>query len=151
MKIVFLDFDGVLNSLADFAFGLGSTCFRPAYIGRLNDIVKASEAKVVVSSAWRVDHSLDELRQVLTTSGFQGEIIGSTPIHSHDHAVGLSDICRIRCEEIQAWIDAHSEPLTSFVVLDDLELELLAAYQIKTDMEDGLCDHHVGQALAILG
>lgn len=149
MKIVFLDFDGVLNRLTDIAFGQSS--FHGEAISRLNDIVRESKAKVVISSSWRVHHSLDELRALLAEVGFQGEIIGCTPIHSHERALGLPDIGMIRCQEIQAWIDAQPKPLTSFVVLDDLELELLAAYHIKTDMEEGLCDHHIGQALAILG
>lgn len=151
MKIVFLDFDGVLNRLSDFAFDSSESVFRRDAIARLNDIVKESNAKVVISSSWRVTHSLAELRTLLVKMGFQGEIIGATPIHSHEQAHGLPDIGLIRCREIQAWIDNHTEPLTSFVVLDDLELNLLAAYQIKTDMEEGLLDEHIGMALAILG
>lgn len=151
MKIVFLDFDGVLNRLTDFAFSAHKSVFHPEAITRLNDILRQSQAKVVISSSWRVHHSLDELRRLLEEIGFQGEILGCTPIFSHQHAQGLTDIGMIRCREIQAWIDAFPHPLTSFVVLDDLELELLAAYHVKTDMEEGLCDHHVGQALAILG
>jgi len=151
MKIVFLDFDGVLNSLSDIAFNNGSTCFQAVYIGRLNAIVRASNAKVVVSSTWRAHHSLDELRELLGSSGFAGEIIGCTPVFNYERAQGLSDIGVIRCNEIKAWIDAFPTPLTSFVILDDLDLEPLAAYQIRTDMEVGLCDHHVDEALAVLG
>jgi HAD domain in Swiss Army Knife RNA repair proteins len=150
MKIVFLDFDGVLNSLSQIAFG-SNTTFNPEAIRRLNEIVQRSQARVVISSTWRVHYSLDELRELLTSNGFRGEIIGCTPIFSHDHATSLPDIGMIRCQEIQNWIDAHSEPLTSFVALDDLELQLLAAHQVLTDMEVGLAEHHVEQALAILG
>ncbi|MBK9263799.1 MAG: hypothetical protein IPM54_28850 [Polyangiaceae bacterium] len=151
MKVVFLDFDGVLNSLSDIAFGLGSSCFNAAAIERLNAIVRRSSAKVVVSSTWRVQHTMDELRVLLANAGFDGEIIGCTPVHSHDDARGLPDIGFIRCQEIQAWIDAHPTPLTSFVILDDLELEPMAAYHVKTDLEVGLCDHHVDEALGLLG
>lgn len=151
MKIVFLDFDGVLNTLTDIAFGQVSAPFNSDAIARLNDILDQSKAKVVISSSWRVHHSLGELRTLLEEIGFRGEIIGCTPVHSYKGAQGLPDIGLIRCQEIQAWINAHPEPLTSFVVLDDLELEMLAAYQVKTDMESGLCDEHIGQALAILG
>lgn len=151
MKIVFLDFDGVLNRLTDFAFASSQSVFHHEAVARLNDIVHESKAKVVISSSWRVNHSLDELRQLLKDAGFRGEVIGVTPIHNHDNASGLPDIGLIRCGEIQAWMDGQSQPLTSFVVLDDLDLHILAAYQIKTEMEDGLLDHHVGMALAILG
>jgi hypothetical protein len=151
MKVVFLDFDGVLNRLSDIAFGAGESAFNVDAIKRLNDIVHEAKAKVVVSSSWRVNYSLDELRKLLAEVGFRGEIIGCTPIYSNEEAHSLPDIGLIRCREIQAWIDKHPEPLTSFVVLDDLELSLLAAYQIKTDMEEGLLDEHIGMALAILG
>lgn len=151
MKIVFLDFDGVLNRLSDFAFEANQSAFNTDAIKRLNDIVHEARAKVVVSSSWRVNHSRDELRRLLAEAGFRGEIIGCTPIYNNEEAHSLPDIGLIRCREIQAWIDNHPEPLTSFVVLDDLELNALAAYQIKTDMEEGLLDHHVGMALAILG
>ncbi len=151
MKIVFLDFDGVLNSLSDIAFGSGSTAFQAHFITRLNAIVRGSDAKVVVSSTWRVNHSIDELRHLLGSSGFEGDVIGCTPVFGYEHAQGLSDIGVIRCNEIQAWIKAFPVPLTSFVILDDLDLDPLAAYQIRTDMEVGLCDHHVDEALAVLG
>ncbi len=151
MKIVFLDFDGVLNSLSDIAFGHPAAIFKRDAIARLNDILHLSKAKVVISSSWRVHHSLDELRGFLEELGFQGEIIAATPVFSHQHAQGLKDLGLIRCQEIQAWIDAQLEPLTSFVILDDMELQLLAAYHVQTDMEIGLCDEHVGQAVAILG
>lgn len=151
MKIVFLDFDGVLNSMADFAFKTTSQVFDAHYIARLNAIVHQSGAKVVVSSSWRVNHSLEELRKLLQLSGFEGELIGRTPVLSYEHAQGLCDIGEIRSQEIQAWMDAHPMPIASFVVLDDLELAPLAAYQVLTDMNEGLRDDHVNVALAILG
>ncbi len=150
LKIVFLDFDGVLNSLNEIVFDKHAEFNRDA-MGRLNDIVREANAKVVISSSWRVIHSIDELRQILKESGFQGEVIGVTPVFSHQNAVGLADVGMIRCREIQAWLDAHPHPVASFVCLDDLELEMLAHCHVKTEMEEGLCDHHVGQALAILG
>jgi hypothetical protein len=151
MKIVFLDFDGVLNSMADFAFKTTSQVFDAPYIGRLNAIVGQSGAKVVISSSWRVNHSVEELRTLLEASGFEGEIIGRTPVLGYEHAQGLCDIGEIRSAEIQAWMAGHSVPIASFVVLDDLELSPLAAFQVLTDMNEGLRDHHIEQAQAILG
>lgn len=151
MKIVFLDFDGVLNSLSEIAFGKESACFNLAAVDRLNRIVRDAPAKVVVTSTWRVHHSLEELHLLLKDAGFCGEIIGCTPIFSHENAHRLPDVGMIRCREIQAWIDTYQGPITSFVVLDDMALDTLAAYHVHTDIEIGLCEHHVEQALAILG
>lgn len=151
MKIVFLDFDGVLNSMADFAFKTTSQVFDAPYIARLNAIVLRSGAKVVISSSWRVNHSEDELRELLRTSGFEGELIGCTPVLGYEQAQGLCDIGEIRSAEIQAWMAAHPVPIASFVALDDLELSPLAAYQVLTDMNEGLRDDHIEVALAILG
>lgn len=152
MKIVFLDFDGVIVSMAEFSFEkTTSHHFDPRYIARLNAIVRQSGAKVVISSSWRTIHSLSALRALLESSGFKGEIIDCTPVFEYEPAQGLCDIGQIRGREIQAWLERHPDSITSFVVLDDLEIDFLAANQILTDMVDGLCEEHVEQALAILG
>ncbi len=149
MKIVFLDFDGVLNSLTNIVFGISG--FKSEAIDRLNQIVHRSQAKVVVSSSWRVTHSLEELRTLLAEAGFRGEVIDCTPQHVTMVPTQFMRAGTIRCHEIQTWLDAQSFEVESFVILDDIELEELAAFHVHTDLDEGLCDHHVDQALGILG
>lgn len=46
MKVIFLDIDGVLNSK-------GTSTLDDTYISRLKEIVKATDAKIVLSSSWK--------------------------------------------------------------------------------------------------
>ncbi|MGA1527066.1 MAG: HAD domain-containing protein [Burkholderiaceae bacterium] len=60
---LFLDFDGVLHSMSgyrDEAF-----CKLPL----LEDLISDIEVDIVVSSSWRFQHSLDELRALLGKLG----------------------------------------------------------------------------------
>ncbi len=149
MKVVFLDFDGVLNNYG-FLKQQPHRMDRldPAAVARLNAILERSGAKVVISSSWRIHHSLDELRQRLCEVGFAGEVIGRTPDISWEE---YGDPFRGRAEEIQSWLEQHREPLESYVVLDDIYLEDLAHVLVKTEFMAGLGDEHVEAALAILG
>jgi hypothetical protein len=91
MKIIFLDFDGVLNSEnwyrrrfneidRDTAAGNYPLYeFDPLSIDQLNRIVKETDAKVVVSSTWRIGKSVEELQKLLIAVGFAGEVIDTTP------------------------------------------------------------------------
>lgn len=150
LKIIFLDFDGVLNN---FAFlrtgGAGIHELDPMAIARLNTLVLRSGAKVVVSSTWRLRFSLDELRNILSKYGFQGEIVGTTP--HLPAAVAMGDLLEARSHEIQMWLRNAREEIESYVVLDDLYLEGCAAFLVQTDFELGLLDQHVEDALSILG
>ena len=58
MKIVFLDFDGVINQ--------GSGRWLVPLVERLNRITGMTGAKIVVHSSWRYDRPVEVLREVLT-------------------------------------------------------------------------------------
>jgi hypothetical protein len=149
MKVVFLDFDGVLNNFTLIrADGRPLDRLDPGAVARLDAIVTRSGAKVVISSSWRVHRSLDDLRALLAELGFSGEVIDRTPELPSDPYM---DPFITRGREIQAWIDAQSEPLESYVILDDAYLEEAAQFLVKTETEAGLLDEHVALALEILG
>lgn len=96
MKVIFLDFDGVINSqkfyhkrhrmlmsgelthkqmAVDYPFW----DFCPELVNNLNKIVKLTGAKVVVSSTWRKGRRLGDLQAILNMIGFKGEVIDKTP------------------------------------------------------------------------
>jgi hypothetical protein len=91
MKIIFLDFDGVLNSEnwyrrrfkeIDTTDILGKYPFYEfdhLSIAELNRIIEQTESKVVVSSTWRIGKRVDDLQKMLDVVGFKGEIIDTTP------------------------------------------------------------------------
>lgn len=53
--------------------------FDPVCVQNLNRLVKETDAKVVISSSWRILHNLENLREILKKVGFTGEIIDVTP------------------------------------------------------------------------
>jgi len=150
LKVVFLDFDGVLNS-AEYTSTLNPDALYPKLstewwahgldpkaIERLNVLLERTGAKVVVSSSWRINTTVEWLREVLESRGFRGKVIGMT-----EHYSGAA-----RCEEISAWLQGR--PVKSFVIFDDDEDASIEGHFIRTDFEVGLTPEHVDQAVAIL-
>lgn len=148
MRVVFLDFDGVLNSALFFMTYPGKKeRLDPAAVKRLDVLVKRAGAKVVVTSSWRAKHSVEGLARFLKEAGFSGEVAGVTPDLG---AVAACDVGFTRCREIEAFLQQHPS-VSDYVILDDLFLEDLAHAQVKTEFEMGLGDEHVEMALGILG
>ena len=84
MRVVFLDFDGVLNSHAYQAtlppeVRGGVMGLDRAAVARLNKLVHAAEAEMVVSSTWRHSRTTRQLRDLLQEHGFVGTVRGRTP------------------------------------------------------------------------
>lgn len=139
MRIVFLDFDGVLNSRRFFArsgpIERPDDALDPAAVARVDRVIARTGAKVVISSTWRIMDPLDRIAGILRAHGFGGEVVGATPV------VGGS-----RGREIGAWLD-QSKGVRSFVILDDdTNMGRLARRHVRTMPEDGLLDEHVEPA-----
>ena len=146
-RLVFLDFDGVLNSHhwlyrpdrdkeAEF-LGNEHHMLDPTAVGRVNRILRETGAKVVISSSWRHGWPVERLREILTTAGFVGEVLGYTPQYGHD-----------RGHEIEQWLDGNDEGHDPFVILDDdSDMGPLMKYLVKTTFEHGIQDEHVEDAI----
>lgn len=125
MRLLFLDFDGVLNSRSwlerrpskeDFARQMDISpeefnhdqlrwalrSIDPDAVAALNDIVSLSGARIVVSSTWRHMWSLPRLEWLLRQRGFGHHIYGATPDAQFVRERGDKRICR--GEEIAAWL-----------------------------------------------
>ena len=83
MRVLFLDFDGVLNSeswmlahpQANFLRALDRSA-----VALLAEIVSRTQARIVVSSSWRRMYSLNALREVLVEGGLpRRERAGENP------------------------------------------------------------------------
>jgi hypothetical protein len=150
MKIIFLDFDGVLNSDPYLARYFASPrldeaddhqMLDPENLGVLDAIVNATGAHIVISSSWRLESDAHELSAVLRRGGLSAaeRVVDVTP-----------DLAGPRFAEIQRWLDAHAE-VEAFVILDDEKsMGHLAARHVWTSPAGGLREEHVERAIGLL-
>jgi len=149
MKIIFLDFDGVINRQVKSMHEDGEWLFDlwvPECVKWLNHITDATGAKIVVSSSWKHCGDLPKLKGILKDAGVTGECIGSTPTLE-----GIDPGCG-RGHEIAAWIYQHW-PVESFVILDDgCDMVHLMPRLVRTESKNGLTEQHsrfaIGQLVA---
>jgi hypothetical protein len=144
VRVIFLDLDGVLNS-RPFVAGLGATewdrMIDRRAVARLNELVRRSGAKIVITSSWRCQLPLARVESILRDHGLVAQILGATP-----------RLRPSRGTEIQAWLDAAEDPPEAFVILDDVDdVDHLGTYLVLTTWEAGLQDEHVERALEHLG
>ena len=142
-KLIFLDVDGVFNTdNTKERTSQGFVGIEPCKVALLADIIKQTDAKVVVSSTWRLDKEFyDELKAHLWA--FDIVPYGETP-----------NLGRERRGEIANWlIDSGYTPESCrIVVIDDMSSAELGTYWtnakfIQTDNETGLTTSHVVDAI----
>ena len=149
MKIIFLDFDGVLNSAKDFAGCENQgVVINPSKLPLLRQIVSATEARIVLSTSWREHWSktpaeCDDIgRFIEQTFSFYGlQIFDKTP-----------EFRGKRETQIKFWLDQHPE-VQQFVVLDDMLLngDFMEGHFVKTSYHfGGLAEDDVQEAIRIL-
>lgn len=152
-RIIFLDFDGVINSakfISDYINQFKAPTEKTYYIkehidpiavARINKIIKLTGAEVVLSTAWRKAFKLEELTELLHSRGFVGKIIGETPIT-------LS--YRPRHQEIQQWLDENDIKPEQIVIIDDMPtMEHLNHRFAKTSFDVGVTDEHIELVLKL--
>lgn len=151
MKIIFLDIDGVINNQditrfhkgrpGEYAYGVFTKedYFDPRCVGYLNEIIRETSAKLVISSSWRILFDMETLTDFFVRQNIEGEIIDYTDRFGGE-----------RGHEIQAWLDAHQD-IDSFVILDDdSDMVHLSPYHVKTTWKQGLQRKHVKMAIDML-
>lgn len=161
MRVVFLDIDGVLNSLTFMRDlhnrspdpALGPPDFRhqidDTAVLRLNRLLEATGAVVVISSSWRRIVDLDELWQILKSHGFEGCIVGTTPDLSYLERAATRMLPR--GDEIAHWLAHSPRAVHAFVILDDVSnMGELSHRLVLTDDRVGLTDDDVVRATALL-
>jgi hypothetical protein len=167
MKVIFLDFDGVLNP-THYMMCLGKMCresigqiksqdeyghlFFPPNVDALNHILENTNAKIVVSSTWRMSgkktlvNMFYERNMIKVLNAF----IDITPDHAQPQSSGLW-LADERGAEIQAWLNAHPE-VTNYVIIDD-ESDILheqLPYFVKINQWYGLTMKDAENVIKIL-
>lgn len=169
MKIIFLDIDGVLNSVETYEkvkelhkkgltlnYGPRGTIYNlhdKKMVDHLNRIIKETGAYIVLSSCWRYGlNSQGEIKALLNKIlGIKGRILGKTT---------ENPIFKTREQEIQEWLD---EKLSywiyllqvtgglKFIILDDdREFGHLQDHLIRTDKLKGLTAEDSNRAIGLL-
>jgi len=139
MKLIILDIDGVLvinyyiNNLilngkkTKDKFG---SFFHPDSLNNLNEIIKETNAKIVVSSQWRLS-GLNVMKRLFESRGILGEVIDITPI--------LSEFPHTRDDEIRQWLETNGIP-EKFVILDDMDIDEFPKSFFKINSRYGITD-----------
>lgn len=138
MKIIFLDFDGVLVNRETLRGGGFPGYGHPGCVAALNKILAATKAHIVVSSTWRSE-GLEAVRDHLRRWGVKGQVVDIT---GQDFAA--------RGTEIHNWLEKNPD-VKDFVILDDdSDMEPYMDRLVKTDFERGLTAAHAKTAIALL-
>jgi hypothetical protein len=164
MKLIFLDIDGVLNhqlfykgqtltekkkelrkqakskEIERWDYGLAQ--IDEESVSRLNDIIDATGAEVVLSSSWRINNVRGYMQQLLDAKGFCGKIIGYTPTLGQQRGF-----------EIEAWLHEYGDHVDKYVILDDdsdMTDEQIRYHYIHCDGYCGLTPNGAYKAIRIL-
>jgi hypothetical protein len=155
VKNIFLDIDGVLVNrycLTPQARRLCTagdihTPFDPACVAQLNRIIGSTGAEVVMSSSWRLDFEVSEMRRFLFMRGILRPLLDFTP----RLAVDERGLAQPRGKEIQSWLASRTTQPDAFVILDDDDdMDELTPYLVRTDFERGLTHEDADRAIALL-
>lgn len=147
MKVIFLDFDGVINNW--YNMSPGSVCYEN--VVNLKKIIDITQAFVVVTSSNKYSFQRDINRD------FKQTIYYEYLCKLRDMGVFIFDVTPMclnrhdsRTCEIKMYLSEHPE-ITSYVILDDeLVGEDLRSHQVLLDNYMGLLRKHVEPALNIL-
>ena len=130
MKVIFLDFDGVMDT-AYYGHILGKegrsandefgAVFDPNCVKCLKKIVDKTGAEVVVTSSWKSLMSFGEMLDMWEKRGLPGELIDMT---------STTSTCSNRGDEIDAWLKECKEDC-QYVILDDIDESNFNEHQLQ--------------------
>ncbi len=155
IKIVFLDIEGVLNSVRTVVahnkllpyHQIQEKSLDPIAVDLLQVLCGKTHAKVVMTSTWRLRKTKQDFIDIFEHYGWRNfPIIGYTPYLATHRGVEIAD-----------WIDSysqlnHSDPIDQYVILDDSSDMLLGQmdHLVHTNLANGLLLTDYIKALRIL-
>lgn len=120
MKPIFLDIDGVLNSIST-AIALNrkgmimdEKVFDNVAVGLVRKLVECTGAKIVISSSWRIGRQVEDFKNYFAYYGWEdAPVVGMTPITLKGYRV--AEILRF----IESWDEGTEDKITKAVAIDD--------------------------------
>lgn len=149
-RLIFLDFDGVLNTeqyQAELAISgdpvrdKWGPLFSPSAVNNLRKIVVATNAEIIVTSTWRYIHGLEGLKEMWIQRSLPGKLNGILPCDS---------LLATRGEEISEYLSDHHN--TQYIILDDIDeyMESQHNHFIQINPIVGISGTDVHKATSIL-
>ena len=169
-KVIFLDFDGVLNAfyypkqLADHGQvwrDLFGVLFAPECIAQLGRIIETTDAQILISSSWKIPFEgetdeivLNRLKEMWEIRQYPGRIDGVIPNLTFQEILDMhcgDDFVCHKGFEIEQWLREHPE-CTSYAILDDEEIVLPKhkSHFVRTDRMVGLQKKNADRTIEIL-
>lgn len=165
-KIIFLDFDGVLNT--EYYQGLleyqgkpwqdeYGAFFDPKSVKQLKKIIDATDADIVVESSWKY-LGLDAMKELWDVRNLPGRVIDITPLSvSDEHLININldylDTSILNCKgiEIASWLAEQAEDIR-YVIIDDeyVILESQFPHFILTNPYEGITEEQAERTISIL-
>ncbi|MBQ2521547.1 MAG: hypothetical protein II537_02450 [Bacteroidales bacterium] len=167
MRIIFLDFDGVLNTEAwqrhciergiptEDGFG---PAFDPESVAHLEEIVDAfPDTAVVITSSWKLD-GIARMQRLWEKRSLPGKLLGITPdyVPKFDERT-FDDILQgilpvERGAEIKEWQKRNNATDCPYVILDDLQdfYPDQQAHFVEIDPRMGITAEDASRAIEIL-
>lgn len=148
MKIIFLDFDGVITTLkTQWKIDMDK-------VEIINEICNKTDAKIVVTSSWRIGYSgvvhtfQEYLKQYFAKNEYVGIFIYNEFI---DNIVGMTESSSSRGNEIKFYMNDHPEVKNYVIVDDDSDM---CDYQlfnfVQTDTYEGITEREAKLCVDIL-
>lgn len=153
LKILFLDIDGVLNTLPSSTESSTnpSHYFPQIRLKRLKNIIDSTNCKIVLSSSWRLrDFSKKTLWEKFESIGIDVKTcyIGDTP-----------SIKKARAFQIETYLNEIKSKyeISHWCAVDDMELDstqqtaqIMKDHFVKTEIATGLTDAKMNEIISIL-
>ena len=149
-KILFLDFDGVLNT--EHYQGLlqyqgkpwqdeYGAFFDPKAVKQLKRIIDATDADIVVESSWKY-LGLDAMKELWEVRNLPGTIIDITP----------SLLGKNKGVEIASWLSKYAKQDIRYVIIDDeyVILDSQLPHFILTNSYEGITEEQANRAISML-
>lgn len=153
MKVLFLDFDGVLNTEQSYFYwkqhkeperrvktDIHAERFCPIAISNLNYLCQqVADVRIVISSSWRNYFPLDVIKELLQEDGFAYT----------ERIIDKTDRCMIklgrssRADEIKEWLENYEKTgsddlVTDWIAVDDHSHNIEDDRLYLVNQEDGL-------------
>ena len=166
-KIIFLDFDGVLNTehYQNLLYHEGKAWqdeygayFDPVTVEQLKRIIDATHAEIVVESSWKY-LGLEAMQEMWKVRQMPGKVIDITPSSVSDSWLLSADLDDVNpaighCKgmEIASWLSDHAKPNTNYVIIDDeyVILDSQLSNFILTNPFNGITEELADRAISIL-